>query len=106
MRSGKTGGLAYFYSKDQASDPAAKAFQNETLRDPLVLRFGRQLVAWKLERAEAATAFEAEKLQATPAVVVYDAGGKAVKAFQGARIHPTALAAALRSVAPDKTVPK
>jgi dienelactone hydrolase len=102
----KAGGFVYFYAADQAGDAAAKAFQNETLRDPLVRRFGSQLAAWKAERGEAAEAFAKEGLTATPAVVVHDAAGKAVKAFQGPRISPAALAAALRSVAPDRSLPK
>jgi predicted esterase len=106
MKSRKAGGFAYFFSKDQAGDAAAKAFQNEALRDPLVQRFGRQLVAWKLERAEAAEAFAKEGLKETPAVVVYDADGKAVKSLQGQKISPAALGIALRSVAADRSMPK
>jgi hypothetical protein len=106
MAERKTGGFAYFFSKDQASDGAAKAFQNEVLREPLVQRYGSQLVAWKLEKSEAAEAFAREGLTGTPAVVVYDAAGKAVKTLQHPKISGAALAAALRIVAPDKRPPK
>ena len=106
MVSKKTGGLAYIWSKDQASDPAAKAFQNELLLDPLVQRFGRQLVAWKAERADAPGPVAGEKAPPEPpCVLVYDAQGVRVKALQG-KVTAAALAAALRSVAPDKSMPK
>ena len=97
MKEKGTGGLLYLWSKEQAADPAAKAFQNEILRDPLVQRFGRQLAAWKEERPGT---------KETPAVVVHDAAGKIVKTLQGPKVTAAAVAAALRSVAPDKTVPK
>ncbi len=97
MKQRATGGLAYLFSKEQETDAAAKAFQNEILRDPLVQRFGRQLVAWKEERPG---------VKETPAVVVHDAGGKVVKTLQGAKVTAAAVAAALRSVAPDKSLPK
>ncbi len=101
----RTGALAYLYSKDQAADPVAKALQNEVLLDPLVQRFGRQCVAWRLERGEAADLLRDQKVAGTPAVVVFDPSGKPVKALSG-KIAPPVLAAALRSVAPDKSMPK
>jgi len=93
MKEKKTGGIAYLWSKEQAADPAAKAFQNEILRDRLVQRFGRQLVAWKIEK---------EGTAETPAVLVHDATGKVVKTLHGPKVSAAAIAQALRSVAPDK----
>lgn len=90
-------GFSYLFSKEQAADPAAKAFQNEILRDPLVQRFGRQLAATKEERPGTAE---------TPAVVVRDASGKVVKTLAGGKITAAAVAAALRAVAPDRSLPK
>lgn len=106
MKSQKAGGFAYFFSKDQAADAAAKTFQNEALRDPLVQRFGRQLVAWKLERTEAAEAFAKEGLKETPAVVVYDAEGRVSRTLQGPKLTAAALGAAFRAVAAEKSLPK
>jgi predicted esterase len=105
MTKRNTGGFAWYWSKDSAADPVAKAFQNETLRDPLVQRFGRQLVAWKEERSPAAEAAAAVALKETPAVVVREHDGRVVKILQG-KFPASALGAALRSVAPDKTMPK
>jgi predicted esterase len=105
MAASKTGGLLYLFSKDQAGDAAAKAFQNETLLDPAVQHFGRQLVAWRQEKAEAGAVVQAEKIQSTPAVVVCGPDGKTTKVLQG-KISAQALAAALRAVAPDKAMPK
>ena len=58
----------------------------------LVQRFGRQCVAWKREGAAAE-------------VIVHDATGKVVKSCP-AKSPAQVLAAALRSVVPDKSVPK
>ena len=105
MGEGKAGGFAYWFSKDDGESEEAKTFQNEVLQDPLVRRFGDQIAAWKRERSEGAEDFAAEGLRETPAVVVYDRKGKVVKTLEG-KISAAKLAAALRSVAPDKSLPK
>lgn len=101
----KTGGFTYFFGKDQEGDAAAKSFQNETLRDPLVQRFGRQLAAYKAERTPEAEAAAAVALKSTPAVVVRKPDGTVSKVLEG-KITAAALGHALRAVAPDKEMPK
>lgn len=109
---GKAGSFVYWYSAADASNGAAgaanekaKTLQNDVFRDPLVQRFGNQLSAAKADREAAAEAFAKAGLKTTPAIVVYDAAGK-VKATLQDKIDAKALSAALRSVAPDKTIPK
>jgi predicted esterase len=109
---GKAGGFVYWYSAaDATNGPAgaanekAKTLQNDVFRDALVQRFGNQLSAAKADREAMADAFTKAGLKTTPANVVYDAAGK-VKATLQDKIDAKALAAALRSVAPDKTIPK
>lgn len=102
----KSGSFVWWYSKagDLASEKA-KAFQNDTTRARLVQYFGQQLAAAKADRDADADGFAKAGLRSTPAVVVYDAEGK-VKTVLQDKIDAKALAAALRSVAPDKTPPK
>jgi predicted esterase len=104
MAARKVGAFAYLFDPAQAADPVAKALQNDLLRDPMVQRFGSQLPCWKAERAAAAALADAAKVKA-PAVVVLDASGKVSAALQG-KVTAQALAAALRTVAPDKSLPK
>lgn len=102
----KTGSFVWWYAT--AADPSndkAKTFQNDTTRARLVQRFGQQLAAAKADRDADPDGFAKAGLKTTPAVVVYDAAGKVKNVFQD-KIDPKALAAALRSVAPDKTMPK
>ncbi len=101
----KAGSFVYWYSAADASNEKAKTLQNDVFRDPLVQRFGNQLSAAKADREAAADAFAKAGLKATPAIVVYDAAGK-VKATLQDKIDAKALSAALRGVAPDKTIPK
>lgn len=102
----KTGSFVWWYATaaDQANEKA-KAFQNDTTRARLVQRFGQQLPAAKVDRDVDPDGFAKAGLKTTPAVVVYDAAGKVKATFQD-KIDPKALAAALRSVAPDKSTPK
>jgi hypothetical protein len=102
----KGGAFVWWYSTSaDASNEKAKAFQNDTTRTRLVQRFGMQLAAAKADRDTDADGFAKAGLKTTPAVVVYDAAGKVKSVFQD-KIDPKALAAALRSVAPDKSLPK
>lgn len=103
--SAKTGAFAWWHSAADAGNDRAKSLQNDVFRDPLVQRFGAQLAAAKADRDAAPEPFAAAGLKATPAIVVWDAAGK-VKAVLQERIDAKALAAALRSVAPDKSLPK
>jgi predicted esterase len=102
----KTGRFVYLWSAAQAADPAAKAFQNDTLRDAVVQRFGSQLVAARIEAPPGSPLLAEHGVKETPAVVVYDAEGKALKALAGPKITAAALGAALRLAAPDRTLPK
>jgi len=99
----KGGVLVYVWSPDDAPKPEAKTLQNEVLMDPLVRHYGGQLAAVKLEAGDAG----ATKLgvTATPAIVVLDKEGAVKKLFAG-KVTAKALAAALRSVAPDAKPPK
>jgi predicted esterase len=101
----KTGAFVWWYSSAAQSDEKAKAFQNDALRDTLVQRFGQQLAAAKMELESDTAGFAKAGLKATPAVVVYDAAGKVKAVFDG-KVDAKAFSAALRSVAPDKTLPK
>jgi len=102
----RCGAFVWWYSTSaDASNEKAKAFQNDTTRARLVQHFGQQLAAAKADRDADAEGFAKAGLKTTPAVVVYDAAGKVKSVFQD-KIDPKALAAALRSVAPDKSQPK
>jgi predicted esterase len=101
----KTGSFVWWFSSAAQSDEKAKAFQNDGLREALVQRFGQQLPAAKAELESDAAGFAKAGLKTTPAVVVYDAAGKVKASFEG-KIDVKALGAALRSVAPDKSLPK
>jgi dienelactone hydrolase len=101
----KSGSFVWWYSSAAQSDEKAKSFQNDGLRDALVQRFGQQVPAAKVELESDAAGFAKTGLKSTPAVVVYDATGKAKASFEG-KIDVKALAAALRSVAPDKSLSK
>ena len=102
----KSGSFVWWYSASgDLANEKAKAFQNDTTRHRLVQRFGQQLAAAKADRDSDADGFAKAGLKSTPAIVVYDAAGK-VKSVLQDKIDAKALAAALRSVAPDKTLPK
>jgi predicted esterase len=99
----KGGAIVYVWSPDDAGKPEAKELQNEVLMDPLVRHYGNQLAAVKLEAGDpVATKLGAT---ATPAIVVLDREGAVKKLLMG-KVTPKALAAALRSVAPDARPPK
>jgi len=100
------GGFVYWYaSASDGADDEARRFQTETLHKGLVQRFGRQLTAWKCDRAEDAAGFAGARLTKTPAVVVFDCRGRVKKTLEGV-ITADELAAALRSAAKDKTLPE
>lgn len=101
----KTGSFVYWWSAQDAQNEKAKTLQNDVLRDALVQRFGQQLAAAKASREDAAEEWAKTGLKTTPAVVVYDAAGK-VKASLQDKVDAKSLAAALRSVAADKSLPK
>ena len=66
---------------------------------------GKRLVARKLDRKEQPKGFSSSRLKETPAVVIYGSSGTTKKTFQG-KISARKLAAAMRSVAGDKSPPK
>jgi poly(3-hydroxybutyrate) depolymerase len=102
----KSGSFVWWYSTTaDATNEKAKAFQNDTTRARLVQHYGQQLAAAKADRDADAEGFAKAGLKATPAVVVYDSTGK-VKSVLQDKIDPKTLAAALRAVAPDKSLPK
>jgi len=103
---GKSGSFVYWYSAtDDAESELAKLFQNELLQDPAVRFFGTQLRAAKRERTEHEERFAELKLKTTPALVTYDRKGKLKKAVSG-KLKAKSIAAALRSVAAMKKLPK
>jgi predicted esterase len=99
----KGGVIVYVWSPDDATKPEAKELQNDVLFDPLVRHYGSQLAAVKLEAGDPV----ATKLgvTATPAIAVLDKQGGVKKLLSG-KVTAKALAAALRSVAPDARPPK
>ena len=102
----KTGAFVYLYGPDQEADPAAKAFQNDVFRDPLVQRYGSQLVAAKQAAPPGDLALKGHGFKETPAIVVMDGDGKTLKTLSGPKMTAAALAAAFRLAAPDKSPPK
>lgn len=101
----RAGAFVVWFSPADATNEKAKAFQNDVLRDAMVQRFGAQLPCAIVNRDENAEEFAKLGLKTTPAVTVHDASGKVRTALQD-KIDAKSLAAALRSVAPDKSVPK
>lgn len=101
----KHGAFVYWWSAADATNEKAKTFQNDVTREALVQRFGQQLSAASASKDDAAEEWAKTGLATTPAVVVYDAAGKVKATFQD-KIDGKALAAALRSVSPDKSLPK
>ncbi len=102
----RSGSFVWWYSTTaDLSNEMAKAFQNDTLRARRVQHYGQQLAAAKADRDLDPEAFAKAGLKLTPAVVVYDAAGK-VKAVLQDKIDAKALAAALRSVAANKSPPE
>jgi hypothetical protein len=92
--------LVYVFDAADGEKPEAKALQNETFFDPEVRRLGAQLGAVKLDRAAAGPVLERLGVTATPFVAVLDAKGALKQAFTG-KFKASALAKALRSVAPE-----
>jgi predicted esterase len=101
----KTGAFVYWWSAGDKANDKARSLQNDVLRDPLVQRFGVQLAAASIETTGSPETAAKAGVKVTPAIVVYDAAGK-VKALLQDKIEAKALSAALRSVAPDKSLPK
>lgn len=97
--------FVYWYRAADKDSEDARALQNDVMLDPLVFRYGRQLTAVKASADDHAEAFAALKLKETPAIAVYDDKGKLRKVVSGT-VKASALAAALRSVAADKSKPK
>ena len=92
-------------SEDDRENAEARRFQNRVLFDPLVMHYGRQAVAVRLDRARHAELFASLKLGATPAVVVVKPDFTTVKAFEGRKLTARALGKTLRKVARDRKPP-
>jgi len=95
----KRGGvLVYVYGPDDLS----KRLTNEVLMDPAVRFFGAQIAAVKMEFGD-----EAQKLgvKAAPALVVLKKDGTVKKLLAG-KVKAKSLASALKSVAPNRRMPK
>lgn len=104
----KTGGFVYVWSKDAdaAEIERTRVLQNEAFFDHVLRRFGDQLVAVRLERADAKALLEQAKVEATPAVIVLKKGGKEIQKAVSGDVSAKALVPLLRSVAPDPEMPK
>lgn len=97
---GKKGGvLLYVFDPADAAKPEARALQHEVLFDPEVRRLGAQLAAVKLTREQAQALGARTPFSTTPALLVLDAKGAVKHALEG-KVKASALAKALRSVAP------
>ena len=99
LKGKKRGGvLVYVYGPGDLS----KRLTNEVLMDPAVRFFGAQLATVKMEFGE-----EAQKLgvKAAPALVVLKKDGTVRKLLAG-KVKAKSLASALRSVAPNRRLPK
>ncbi len=94
---GGNGSFLYFWSKKDASDPAAKELQNRVFFDKSVRHYGIHLRAVKLQRERFSKLFEKYGLERTPAVVVLGASGEATQSLQGP-IKAKALVAAMKKV--------
>ncbi len=106
LQGAKKGGLmVYLFSAEDAAKPEAKALQNEIFGDALVRRLGAQLACVKLDAATNAEVMARVGAKETPAVAVLKKDGKVAKLLDG-KIKASSLAAALRAVAPDKSMPK
>jgi dienelactone hydrolase len=101
----KGGVFVYAYDAADAAKPEAKAIQHEVFFDPEVRRLGAQLVCVRLDRATSADRLAALGISETPALAVLDLKGAPKKVLVG-KVKASALAKALKAVAPEKTAPK
>lgn len=95
----KRGGVfVYVYDDTDLS----KRLQNEVFMDPAVRYYGGQLAAVKMDPSEETAALG---VKALPAVVVMKKDGTVKKVLSG-KLKARSLASALKSVAPNKRMPK
>ena len=107
METEKLGGFVWFYSEqDDAESEEAQRVQHEVFFDPLVRKYGNQLVPLRLKREEHQELFDSLKFKSTPAIAVLKKDFKKSKTFEGKKIKNTALAKELRKYAPDKSFPE
>jgi hypothetical protein len=90
------GAFVHVFAQEDATSPEAKALHLETFFDDRVRRFGRGLVAVKVDRAAQADLATALGVKVTPTVVVFKKDGTEAARFEGA-IKTNALAKALES---------
>lgn len=106
MAAEKLGGFVWFYSEaDDAESEEAKRVQHEVFFDPLVRKYGNQLVPLRLKREEHEDLFKSFKFKSTPAIAVLKKDFKTSKTFEGNKIKNTSLAKELRKYAKDKAFP-
>ncbi len=106
MAAEKLGGFVWFYSeKDDAGSEQAKRLQHEVFFDPLVRKYGNQLVPLRLKREEHEELFQSFKFKSTPAIAVLKKDFRKSKTFEGRKIKRTSLAKQLRKYAKDKSFP-
>jgi predicted esterase len=99
-------GIFLYYYDPEARDEAARTFQNETLRDPLVQRFGGQLAAMKNPATPGSDGLKDRGISSLPAVLLLDQDSRTLKVLCGKKLDARSLAAAFRTLAPDKSLPK
>lgn len=98
LKGQKKGGVFVYVFNDS---PEAKKLQNETFMNRAVRFFGGQLKAVRMELEDA----QSLGVKAAPAVVVLKKDGTVKKLLAG-KIKAKSLASALRSVAPNRRLPK
>ncbi len=107
METRKVGGFAYIWSSkaDEKETALTKLYQNEALFGRIAGFFGRQLVALKLEKKDAAELIVEAKVKATPAIVVFKRGGAKVAKVLTGKTSTSKVASAFRSVAKNRKMP-
>ena len=82
-----------------------RVLQNEIFFNPLVRRFGSQLVTVKIDIDKDRELFDKLKVKKTPGIAVLKPDFRKSKVY-AEKISPTKLAKSLRSLAKDKSMPK
>jgi dienelactone hydrolase len=101
----KKGGILLYVFDPEDTRPEAKAIQNEVFFDPEVRRLGAQLQAVKISKKDMAGPVAEWGYTVAPYIGVFDAKGALKHAFEG-KFKTSAIAKALRSVAPEPREPR
>jgi predicted esterase len=99
------GVLVYVYRASDRENPLAQRLQNVTLMDRMVRHYGTQLQAVKLEFAAHEATLRALGVEDAPCVLVLNKDGKPKKLVKARSLKARKLAAAFKSVAPNKKPP-